>query len=105
MRNRMGQVGLVAVGWVLGALLHPLLTPSAWANGQDRVDQEPAAPARAAPESPDAVEYNLFIPPAYPKADRIVAKLDELGTRGWRLVGTTTANGGTSAFIFMRPRQ
>ncbi len=113
MRSGVNSILLVGVGLSLGLVLHPYVVGTA--RGQDSpIIQDPprnpapapvASSSNAAPAAADAVEYNIFLPPAYPKADKVVAKLDELGAKGWRLVATTTANGGTSGFIFMRARR
>jgi hypothetical protein len=112
MRSNVQSLLLLGVGTFVGLLLHPYVVGTA--HGQDSpIIQDPpkaAPPAAGTVASPaglpaDAVEYNIFLPPAYPKADKVVAKLDELGAKGWHLVATTTSNGGTSGFIFMRPRR
>ena len=106
MRERMTRLLLLAVGLVMGAVLHPVLLPNAHGAEDPLVGNSPPAVQQpAAPAAADAVEYNIYLPPAYPKAEKIVQKLDELGKNGWRLVSTTTNNGGTSGFIFMRPRR
>ncbi len=86
-------VGWILVGLVLGLGLAP------WLTGTARGETEETA------TSADAVEYNLYLPPANPRPEKVVAKLDELGAKGWRLVTTTSANGGTSGFVFMRHRK
>lgn len=100
--QRLMGLGLVAAGVVLGALAAP------WLSGGEAHAQPAAAtpaPAAAVAAVPGAVEYNLYVPPANPTAEKVVQKLDALGAQGWRLVSTTTSNGGTSGFIFMRERR
>jgi hypothetical protein len=101
MRERMTRLLLLGVGVGVGVLAQPLLVGVA-RGGEDPLVGQPAPVVQAAA---DAVEYNIYLPPAYPKAEKVVQKLDELGKSGWRLVTTTTSNGGTSGFIFMRARR
>lgn len=92
---------LLAVGLMAGAV---------WVGSVEAQQPVLADPVVAAPVAhnalrPGAVEYNLYIPPQNPSAAKVVEKLDALGAQGWRLAGTTTSNGGTSGFIFIRDRR
>lgn len=106
MRERMTRLLLLGTGLGMGVLLQPLLVGQAH-GGEDPLIAPPPSTAQAAqaPSSSwEAVEYNMYLPPPNPKVEKLVAKMDELGKNGWRLVSTTTSNGGTSGFIFMRAR-
>ena len=105
MRERMTRLLLLGTGLGLGVLLQPLMVGQARGGEDPLIAPPPSAAAAPAPAgSWEAVEYNMYIPPPNPKVEKLVSKMDELGKNGWRLVSTTTSNGGTSGFIFMRAR-